>query len=87
MSIRYESVENLLTLIKDKKIKPSDVVKDIYDAIEETDPTIKSFLALDKENAIKKTTVNFIIDNIFLRVEDWSNSNILKKFIYLYIDC
>ncbi|WP_434060671.1 hypothetical protein, partial [Staphylococcus aureus] len=25
MSIRYESVENLLTLIKDKKIKPSDV--------------------------------------------------------------
>lgn len=54
MSIRYESVENLLTLIKDKKIKPSDVVKDIYDAIEETDPTIKSFLALDKENAIKK---------------------------------
>ena len=54
MSIRYESVENLLTLIKDKKIKPSDVVKDMYDAIEETDPTIKSFLALDKENAIKK---------------------------------
>lgn len=54
MSIRYESVENLLTLIKDKKIKPSDVVKDIYDAIEETDPTIKSFPALDKENAIKK---------------------------------
>ena len=54
MSIRYESVENLLTLIKDKKIKPSDVVKDIYDAIEETDPTTKSFLALDKENAIKK---------------------------------
>ena len=29
-------------------------VKDIYDAIEGTDPTIKSFLALDKENAIKK---------------------------------
>ncbi len=54
MSIRYESVENLLTLIKDKKIKPSDVVKDIYDAIEGLDPTIKSFLALDKENAIKK---------------------------------
>ncbi|MFP3490591.1 amidase family protein, partial [Staphylococcus sp. SIMBA_130] len=26
----------------------------IYDAIEETDPTIKSFLALDKGNAIKK---------------------------------
>lgn len=54
MSIRYESVENLLTLIKDKKIKPSDVVKDIYDAIEETDPTIKSFLALDKEMQSKK---------------------------------
>ena len=43
MSIRYESVENLLTLIKDKNSKPSDVVKDIYDAIEETDPIIKSF--------------------------------------------
>ena len=54
MSIRYESVENLLTLIKDKKIKPSDVVKDIYDAIEETDPTIKSFLALDKVQSKKR---------------------------------
>ena len=54
MSIRYESVENLLTLIKDKKIKPSDVVKDIYDAIEETDPTIKSFLALDKMQSKKR---------------------------------
>ena len=30
------------------------MVNDIYDAIEETDPTIKSFLALDKENALKK---------------------------------
>ncbi|MBL7574110.1 Asp-tRNA(Asn)/Glu-tRNA(Gln) amidotransferase subunit GatA [Staphylococcus saccharolyticus] len=54
MSIRYESVENLTEMIKNKEIKPSDVVKDIYTAIEETDPTIKSFLALDKENAIKK---------------------------------
>ena len=53
MSIRYESVETLSEMIK-RKIKPSEVVKDIYDAIEETDPTIKSFLALDKENAIKK---------------------------------
>src|SRR5699024_8222919 len=54
MTIRYESVENLIKLIKNKEIKPSQVVNDIYDAIEETDPTIKSFLALDKENAIKK---------------------------------
>ncbi|MCC2084777.1 aspartyl/glutamyl-tRNA amidotransferase subunit A [Staphylococcus sp. HMSC068D08] len=54
MSIRYESIENLQQLIKDKKVKPSDIVKDIYDAIEETDPTIKSFLTLDKENAVKK---------------------------------
>lgn len=54
MSIRYESVENLQKLIKENKIKPSEIVKDIYDAIEETDPQIKSFLALDKENAIKK---------------------------------
>ncbi|WP_057510592.1 Asp-tRNA(Asn)/Glu-tRNA(Gln) amidotransferase subunit GatA [Staphylococcus simulans] len=54
MSIRYESVEKLSEMIKNKEIKPSEVVKDIYDAIEETDPTIKSFLALDKENAIKK---------------------------------
>lgn len=53
MSIRYESVENLTEMIKNKEIKPSDVVKDIYTAIEETDPTIKSFLALDRENAIK----------------------------------
>lgn len=54
MTIRYESVENLINLIKNKEIKPSEVVNDIYDAIEETDPTIKSFLALDKENALKK---------------------------------
>ena len=53
MSIRFESIEKLTELIKNKEIKPSDVVKDIYAAIEETDPTIKSFLALDKENAIK----------------------------------
>ena len=46
MSIRYESVENLLTLIKNKEIKPSQIVSDIYDAIEETDPTIKSFLSI-----------------------------------------
>src|SRR5699024_1833574 len=54
MTIRYESVENLITLIKNKEIKPSQIVNDIYDAIEETDPTINSFLALDKVNAIKK---------------------------------
>ncbi|WP_460994211.1 hypothetical protein, partial [Staphylococcus aureus] len=36
MSIRYDSFETLLTLITDKKINPSDVVKDIYDSIEET---------------------------------------------------
>lgn len=54
MSIRYESVEKLSEMIKNNEIKPSEVVKDIYDAIEETDPTVKSFLALDKENALKK---------------------------------
>ncbi|MCG3412902.1 Asp-tRNA(Asn)/Glu-tRNA(Gln) amidotransferase subunit GatA [Staphylococcus massiliensis] len=54
MSIRFESIENLTQMIKDKKIKPSEIVNDIYDAIEEVDPTIKSFLALDKENALKK---------------------------------
>ena len=42
MSIRFESIEKLTELIKNKEIKPSDVVKDIYAAIEETDPTIKS---------------------------------------------
>lgn len=54
MSIRYESIENLQKMIKDNQIKPSEIVKDIYDAIEETDPTIQSFLVLDKENAMKK---------------------------------
>ncbi|EGQ3526554.1 Asp-tRNA(Asn)/Glu-tRNA(Gln) amidotransferase subunit GatA [Staphylococcus pseudintermedius] len=54
MSIRYESIENLQKMIKDNQIKPSEIVKGIYDAIEETDPTIQSFLALDKENAMKK---------------------------------
>ncbi|MBA8760463.1 Asp-tRNA(Asn)/Glu-tRNA(Gln) amidotransferase subunit GatA [Staphylococcus schleiferi subsp. coagulans] len=54
MSIRYESIENLQKMIKENQIKPSEIVEDIYQAIEETDPTIQSFLALDKENAIKK---------------------------------
>jgi aspartyl-tRNA(Asn)/glutamyl-tRNA(Gln) amidotransferase subunit A len=54
MTIRYESVENLIKLIENKEITPSQIVNDIYDAIEETDPTIKSFLALDKENALAK---------------------------------
>lgn len=54
MSICYELVENLLILIKDKKIKLFDVVKDIYDVIEEIDLIIKFFLVLDKENVIKK---------------------------------
>ncbi|AVP37517.1 Asp-tRNA(Asn)/Glu-tRNA(Gln) amidotransferase subunit GatA [Staphylococcus felis] len=54
MSIRYESIENLQKMIKNNEIKPSEIVKDIYNAIEETDPTIQSFLALDKDNAIKK---------------------------------
>ena len=54
MSIRFETIEKLTELIKNKEIKPSDVVKDIYAAIEETDPTIKSFLALDKRKCNKK---------------------------------
>ena len=33
MSIRYESVEKLTEMIKNKEIKPSDVVKDIYAAM------------------------------------------------------
>ena len=35
MSIRFESIEKLTELIKNKEIKPSDVVKDIYAAIED----------------------------------------------------
>ena len=42
MSIRYESVEKLSEMIKTMRLSLQ-VVKDIYDAIEETDPTIKSF--------------------------------------------
>ena len=33
MSIRFESIEKLTELIKNKEIKPSDVVKDICAAI------------------------------------------------------
>ena len=33
MSIRFETIEKLTELIKNKEIKPSDVVKDIYAAI------------------------------------------------------
>ena len=43
MSIRYESVEKLSEMIKNNEIKPSEVVKDIYDAIEETDILLNHF--------------------------------------------
>lgn len=44
MTIRYESVENSINLIKNKEITPSKVVSDIYDAIEETDQRSNRFL-------------------------------------------
>ena len=83
MSIRFETIEKLTELIKNKEIKPSDVVKDIYAAIEETDPTIKSFLALDKENAIKKAeelAIRSNCKNIFLYTFDFQGKDFYPKF-------
>ena len=58
MTIRYESVENLITLIKNKEVTPSQIVSDIYDAIEETDSTIKSFLADRKSTRLNSSHVD-----------------------------
>ncbi|WP_260854799.1 amidase family protein, partial [Staphylococcus aureus] len=41
-------------MIKHKKIKPSHVLKHIYHPIQDTHPTINSFLPLHKQNPIKK---------------------------------
>ena len=54
MTIRYETVERLSEMIKNKEIKPSDIVRDIFDAIESDDKNIKAFLALNKEEALKQ---------------------------------
>lgn len=54
MTIRYETVERLSEMIKNKEIKPSDIVRDIFDAIESDDENIKAFLALNKEEALKQ---------------------------------
>ena len=54
MSIRYESVENLLTLIKDKKSNHLMLLKIYMMQLKRLIQQLKSFLALDKENAIKK---------------------------------
>ena len=54
MTIRYETIERLSEMIKNNEIKPSEIVRDIFDAIEADDANIKAFLALDKEQAIKK---------------------------------
>ncbi|MCS5428353.1 amidase family protein, partial [Staphylococcus aureus] len=54
MTIRYETIERLSEMIKNNEIKPSEIVRDIFDAIEANDANIKAFLALDKEQAIKK---------------------------------
>ena len=42
MTIRYETVERLSEMIKNKEIKPSDIVRDIFDAIESDDKNIKA---------------------------------------------
>ena len=54
MSLRYESIESLSTMIQNKELKPSELIADTFKNIEQDDADIQSFLTLDKEQAMAK---------------------------------
>ena len=54
MSLRYESIESLSTMIQNKELKPSELIADTFKNIEQDYADIQSFLTLDKEQAMAK---------------------------------
>ncbi len=53
MSLYYETIENLHNMLKEKKIKPQDILDDIYKRIQSVDPKVKAYLLQTKEIAYK----------------------------------
>ena len=54
MSLLHESIESLELKLKNKEIKPSDLVKESLDRIKATDEKVGSFITVTEEVALKQ---------------------------------
>ena len=54
MSLLHESIESLELKLKNKEIKPSDLVKESLDRIKATDDKVGSFITVTEEVALKQ---------------------------------
>ena len=53
MSLLHESIESLELKLKNKEIKPSDLVKESLDRIKATDDKVGSFITVTEEVALR----------------------------------
>lgn len=53
MELFYETIENLHSMLKEKKIKPQDILNDVYKRIEAVDSKVKAYLLYTKDIAYK----------------------------------
>ena len=74
-------IEEINKLLKDKKIKPIDLVNEAYDKIEKSN--LNAFITLNKENAIKKAIEleNKEVDNLLFGLPIAIKDNIVTKNI------
>ena len=74
-------IEEINRLLKDKKIKPIDLVNEAYDKIEKSN--LNAFITLNKENAIKKAIEleNKEVDNLLFGIPIAIKDNIVTKNI------
>ena len=72
-------IKEINQLLKDKKIKPIDLVNEAFDRIESTD--LNCFITLNKEEAIKKAVEleNVEVDNLLFGIPIAIKDNILTK--------
>lgn len=73
------SIQEINTLLKNKKIKPIDLVNECFEKIEKS--TLNSFITLNKEDAIKKAKEleTKEVDNIFFGIPIALKDNIVTK--------
>ena len=74
------SISEINTLLKDKKIKPIDLVNECFDRIEQN-KDLNAFITLNKEGAIKKAKEleNVPVDNILFGIPIAVKDNIVTK--------
>lgn len=53
MELFYETIENLHRMLKEKKIKPKDILDDVFNRIDTIDSKVKAYLLYTKELAYK----------------------------------